>query len=86
MEEVPLTGSCCGNMPNCGHTFGKTDDEYAEEIYKFLSGSYTDKGINAWWNRKRSALGGKTPKQAWNEGERKKIYDLAAWLVYGGAT
>lgn len=30
MEEVPLTGSCCGNMPNCGHTFGKTDDEYEE--------------------------------------------------------
>lgn len=39
--------------------------------------SWTPKGVKQWWDRPYYQLGGKTPHQAWEAGEKQKVYDLA---------
>jgi hypothetical protein len=57
-----------------------------------LAGAYNDIGIRRWFDRPRTTLGGRTPRQllrgAWNPGDAgpTKIRELARSLVAAAAT
>lgn len=56
-----------------------------EEIKEYHKGSYTESGIEKWFNRPRITLRGRTPNQILNDGdpyEIKLIIDLARSLRY----
>lgn len=39
--------------------------------------SFTPLGVVQWWERPRHQLGGRSPRQAWEAGDRREVYDLA---------
>jgi len=61
--------------------------EYLHEIVDCLKGAYNDIGINNWFQRKRTELGGKSPLEYlgtdWKpEDEKaKEVLELARYLI-----
>lgn len=53
-------------------------------INKLLSGSYNKEGIDAWWERPRNLLGGRTPLQAFLEGDTEQVLALAHMITWEG--
>lgn len=47
------------------------------QVNAILSGSYTEKGIVCWWARPRRELAGLSPVEAWSQGDRVPVLDLA---------
>ena len=60
-----------------------TDEEYLTEINNLLAGSYSISGIEKWWGRRRTLLNGLTPQEAWDQGTRAEILNLAYSLAFG---
>lgn len=57
-----------------------------EEIIEYLKGSYTETGIEKWFNRPRSALKGRTPSDILKAFTMKVPYVLltpilGVWLI-----
>lgn len=52
-----------------------------EEVNAILAGSYTPEGVQRWWDRRRSDLQGRTPAQAWEDGDRAAVKALAQYLA-----
>lgn len=50
------------------------------EVEECLAGAYAPEGYPAWWARSRTQLDGKTPQQVWDEGDRERVWKLAAAL------
>lgn len=42
-----------------------------------LARSWTDEGVKLWWDRVRSKLDNRTPRDALEEGEYQRVIDLA---------
>lgn len=59
-----------------------------QEIEQILMGAYSEKGIDAWWDRPRGQLDGLTPRQVFAQGESgmEKVLNLARSLNNGGGT
>lgn len=55
----------------------KEDEQFAIGfVNECLVGSYDEEGTARWWQRARSALGGKTPQEMWAE-DRARVIALA---------
>lgn len=56
------------------------------DIIDILEGSYTVAGQRRWWDRSRPQLNGRTPSEAWMDGDIEEVYNLARGLLNGGGT
>lgn len=52
------------------------NNEAIDFVNHCLNGSYTDEGIDRWWNRRRSQLDNKTPAEVWLHNP-EKVMNLA---------
>lgn len=59
---------------------------WQEDVNVILRGSWTEDGVRLWWGRPRPQLGGRTPLEAWMQGDKKLVYDLAVGGIMGGGT
>jgi hypothetical protein len=89
-----------GHRTRSGEVDTGTPQDVAERLHWLalivgdLLGSYNDYGIRRWFERKRTALGGRSPREVlelvgdWSPDDPKvaKVRDLAASLAALGAT
>lgn len=66
----------------------KPDEEvgFIAAVNIILGGSWTDKGVTAWWRRSRPQLDGRTPYEAMQSGDLERVVKLALGGIMGGGT
>ncbi len=57
-----------------------SEEDMLKEIRNLLYGSYSELGIEQWWSRARVPLGGRTPREAWADGDHALVLHLARSL------
>jgi hypothetical protein len=56
-----------------------------KQVNEILKGSWTPRGVQFWWDRPRTQLDGRTPREAWPD-DPELVYELALAGRDGGGT
>jgi hypothetical protein len=60
----------------------KVMEEVKRALRVILRGSYTEEGVEKWFDRPRTQLDGKTPNEILKEGDLEKVIALALNLLH----